>query len=145
MNIDAVELAKYIIDKCTKEERPISNLQLQKMLYFLFMDVYKKYKQFLFKNRIEAWAYGPVIPDVYKIYSDNGRFKIFKEYDDIKLPIEPQIMNFIDEKIVYMRSIPAWNLVEKSHKEGTPWEKVYKQGCKIEISKNDIKASVGND
>ena len=32
---DAVELAKYIVSKCIKDEHPISNLQLQKILYYI--------------------------------------------------------------------------------------------------------------
>lgn len=32
---DALDIAKYIVDKCTVEKCPITNLQLQKILYFL--------------------------------------------------------------------------------------------------------------
>ena len=32
---DALELAKYIVTKCIKDGCPISNLQLQKTLYFI--------------------------------------------------------------------------------------------------------------
>lgn len=32
---DALDVAKYIVNKCTSENRPITNLQLQKILYFL--------------------------------------------------------------------------------------------------------------
>lgn len=31
----ALNMAKYIIDKCTKDRYPISNLQLQKILYYV--------------------------------------------------------------------------------------------------------------
>lgn len=31
----AMEITKYIINKCTKEKHPISNLQLQKILYYI--------------------------------------------------------------------------------------------------------------
>ena len=32
---DALDIAKYIVDKCTTEKCPITNLQLQKIMYFL--------------------------------------------------------------------------------------------------------------
>lgn len=32
---DAMSLAKYTVTKCEKDNQPISNLQLQKMMYFL--------------------------------------------------------------------------------------------------------------
>ena len=31
----ALNIAKYIIDKCTRERYPVSNLQLQKILYYI--------------------------------------------------------------------------------------------------------------
>ena len=31
----ALDIAKYIIDKCTRENLAISNLQLQKILYYV--------------------------------------------------------------------------------------------------------------
>lgn len=33
--IYAKQLAHYIVDKCTKDNHPVSNLQLQKIMYFL--------------------------------------------------------------------------------------------------------------
>ncbi|WP_275442883.1 Panacea domain-containing protein [Petralouisia muris] len=30
-----LEIAKYIIDKCTEDRCPVSNLQLQKILYYV--------------------------------------------------------------------------------------------------------------
>ena len=65
---NAIDVAKYMIDKCTREDRPISNLQLQTILYFLQGESYKECREPLFSNRIEAWPYGPVVPDVYYRY-----------------------------------------------------------------------------
>ena len=31
----ASQLAHYVVDKCTKDGKPVSNLQLQKILYFI--------------------------------------------------------------------------------------------------------------
>ena len=35
MAYEAIEIAKYIINKCTVDGCPVSNLQIQKILYFL--------------------------------------------------------------------------------------------------------------
>ena len=42
MAYSAVELSKYIITKCAKENKPISNLQLQKILYFIQKEYLQK-------------------------------------------------------------------------------------------------------
>ena len=35
MKYSALDLAKYILQKCIDDSRPISNLQLQKILYYV--------------------------------------------------------------------------------------------------------------
>ena len=34
----ALDLANYIVDKCIKDDAPITNLQLQRILYFIQKD-----------------------------------------------------------------------------------------------------------
>lgn len=38
----ALEVAKYVVTKCNKDKCPISNLQLQKILYYIQHDFLKK-------------------------------------------------------------------------------------------------------
>ena len=64
----AQEVAKYVVSRCCESGRPINNLKLQKMLYFLWIDYYRKTGSMLFEDRMEAWKYGPVIPVVYWKY-----------------------------------------------------------------------------
>lgn len=64
----ALNIAKYIIDKCTRERYPVSNLQLQKILYYIqreFLQLGTK----AFSEEIEAWQFGPVVPAVYRQYA----------------------------------------------------------------------------
>lgn len=65
MGYSALDVAKYIINKCTIEHDAISNLQLQKILYYI-------QKWFLqnglvaFDDDFEAWSFGPVVLSVYQ-------------------------------------------------------------------------------
>ena len=78
----ALEVAKYVVTKCKKDEYPISNLQLQKILYYIQHDFLKKNNKPLFDDDFEAWKFGPVVPSVYYEYSYLGALKIYEEYDD---------------------------------------------------------------
>lgn len=51
---DADEVAKLVIDVCMDEEKPVTNLKLQKILYFLWIDWYGKMGEYLFDDRMEA-------------------------------------------------------------------------------------------
>ena len=59
---DVMRLAKYIVQKCYQDGHPISNLQLQKILYFLQIMYGRSTegKELLFQDDFEAWPYGPV-------------------------------------------------------------------------------------
>ena len=61
----ALDVAKYIVDKCTSDKQPVSNLQLQKILYFLQKKYLIDEKRILFSDEIQAWQFGPVVPEVY--------------------------------------------------------------------------------
>ena len=52
----AMDIAKYIIDKCIDDEMPISNLQLQKILYYL--QVYLASLRFIPVADLEREGYG---------------------------------------------------------------------------------------
>lgn len=65
----AIDVANYILGYyCEKSGHGISNLKLQKILYFLQAEFLVEKKKPLFKDEIEAHEYGPVIHDVYERY-----------------------------------------------------------------------------
>lgn len=134
MLYSAIDIAHYIIDKCTKDNCPISNLQLQKILYFAQGEFYKKYHAPLFGDDIQAWQYGPVIPEVYNEFSSNGAATICDLFDT---KIDAETCNKLDPIIEKYRKESVWSLVERSHVKGGPWDTVYK-GYKVVIPKKLI-------
>lgn len=121
----AIEIAKYVVSKCCKDDCPISNLQLQKILYFIQMTNLQKYKCPLFSDLIEAWQFGPVIPEVYYHYCGYGAMKItsienssFSEKDSCIVD------NIVEEK----RILDPWDLVNATHKTGGAWDIIYNHG-----------------
>ena len=58
-------MAKYIISRCSELRNPVSNLKLQKMLYFIWIEFYKHTGRMLFLDDICAWQLGPAVPIVY--------------------------------------------------------------------------------
>lgn len=56
----ALDLSTYIVSKCIKDHSPISNLQLQKILYYIQKEFLKN-DDIAFSDDIEAWQFGPVV------------------------------------------------------------------------------------
>lgn len=65
----AMDLAYYIVNRAIDFGNPVSNLKLQKIIYFVNLLHLKRTGDFLIsdieKNPFEAWQFGPVIENVY--------------------------------------------------------------------------------
>lgn len=132
--LDARELACYIQDKYKKIGGEISPIKLQKSLYFCFAywggfvrsselgnsELNKKYNELLFDNRIEAWVYGPVVPDVY--HEGN-----LESYRSCKKNIfnDDFVKSYIDGVLEDVLAANDFKLVEVSH-EDKCWKKHFK-------------------
>lgn len=121
----ALEVSKYIVTKCTNDKKPISNLQLQKILYYVQKE-YLMRGSVAFSDEIEAWQFGPVVPSVYYRFCVFGAMPITNTYDDININAEDmEIINpIVDEK----RKLDPWEMVEETHKSGGAWDQTYRSG-----------------
>ena len=72
MSMTALQLAEYTIRRATSSEVPITNLKLQKTLYYLQGYSLRALNDPAFNEAIRHWQYGPVVPTVYFAYSANG-------------------------------------------------------------------------
>lgn len=117
----AIDVAKYVITYCMEMLTPISNLQLQKILYYLQV-YYLKRGYALFKEEIFAWQHGPVVPEVYYVFSGYGASKIQNIYAS---DIDPKDTAHIDPIVEKLRLLDPWELVNMTHRPNQPWDRVY--------------------
>ena len=66
---NALDVAKYILQNSTKG---LSNLELQKTLYFSEINYIKKYKKQLSNDDFQAWQFGLVVRKLYYEYRFYG-------------------------------------------------------------------------
>lgn len=115
----ALNVAKYIINYCNTKEHPISNLKLQKILYYIQGYSLALRNQPAFNEDIQVWPYGPVVKPVYDTFSIYAA-KSINNVDDVELndnELQAIIQIVADEKMY----IPVWDLVEQTHEEA-PWK-----------------------
>lgn len=133
----AMDVADYIIELAVKKGNPVSNLVLQKTMYFLNVIslLNDKNNPLIQDESFEKWAYGPVLDDVYHEYSSNGsdpinEIKEHKEIDFSKMPYQivpvhysPDKLNSKERKLIddnldkFINFDNPFDLVEYSHKE----------------------------
>ena len=123
----ALEVAKYIVNKCSVENKFISNLQLQKILYYTQQHFLKNEKKALFSDEIEAWPFGPVIREVYDYFCGFGSMKIFYLHQGY-FSIKNEDKKIIDRITVEKRILDPWAMVEDTHKKGKAWDLIYRGG-----------------
>ncbi len=127
---DALTLAKYIVTKCVNDDCPISNLQLQKILYFIQVDSLKRTGNPVFLDNLEAWRFGPVVPDVYYFFCGYGALSILSTYDVNAFIISDASISKenIDRIIEEKRSMKVWDLVKEAHNPNKAWYKIFDEG-----------------
>lgn len=134
--VSALELAKYILKKSSKD---LSNLELQKTLYFAELDYIKEFDKHLISDDFEAWQYGPVAREVYVEYRNYSANSIDKpEKETISKELNEKELKIINQSIEKCNKESYWNLVKKSHREGGAWDKSFKEDKKEIINKKLI-------
>ena len=112
----AMNIAQYIITKCTQDGSSISNLQLQKILYFTQGVCLAKNNHILFEENIFAWYIGPVVPNVYYRFCGYGASKILGRYPGIMIEKDTKVL--IDQIVEEKRVLYPWVLRTQTQKEG---------------------------
>ena len=69
---DAVSIARFVINYSNKQEYGISNLKLQKIMYFIQAYFLITQDKPCFSDDIEAWDFGPVVPAAYHEFKQFG-------------------------------------------------------------------------
>ncbi|HEX8064537.1 MAG TPA: type II toxin-antitoxin system antitoxin SocA domain-containing protein [Allosphingosinicella sp.] len=139
---DVRDIANYVLDTAETRGVPITNLSLQKLLYFVHGWFYSIYDRPLVRNKFEAWQHGPVqrvIYDQFKVcrnapirglratYIDpeNGE-SVYREPT-----VDPDHARLIDQVLDKYEKFSAGQLVEQSHVEDGPWEYVWQQAEEV--------------
>lgn len=135
----AETIAKAILSLSNPSEgEVITNLKLQKLLYYVQGFHLAGFNSPLFNEKIYAWQYGPVVKEVYFKYKENGSLGIEPPKEDIKIielfDAEDAYELFMDVLNVYGQ-FSAIGLMNLTHQE-PPW-----RNTKIdeEISHNKLK------
>ena len=119
----ALDIARYIVDRCEEKDVPVTNLKLQKVLYFVLGEYFRATGEWLFDEDVLAWQFGPVVRCVYEEYSLFGASAVFnfEEGAEIQDKVRENINITIDKR----RSQSAGALVDEAHRPGSAWETVY--------------------
>lgn len=128
---DIAKCFLYLDD--TNEGDGISNLKLQKLVYYaqgFFSAIFDKP---LFQNGISAWAHGPVVSDLYHEYKQFGSNRIPVPADFNKESLTQDEFELVEEVFEVFGQFSAWKLRNMTHEE-SPWLNHEQQADEIPLA-----------
>jgi uncharacterized phage-associated protein len=139
----ALTIARYIINKCNENHSSISNLKLQKILYFVQAEFLVEKGEACFSEDIHAWDFGPVVPDVYQKYKVYGTANIPSVNKAAeRTGISEDDRKIIDDMIKECSKYSAAELAEITRKQ-SPWKQAYSNRPNVIIPCAKIKDFFG--
>ncbi len=136
--LSALDVANYFLASSQEEAGDlISNLKLQKLVYYAQGFHLAVHDGPLFDERIEAWTHGPVVPELYHY---------FKEYEAGPIPppsefefdkYDEEVKELLDEVNDIFGQYSAWKLRNLTHDE-PPWVNSYEKPENV-ITQNSMK------
>lgn len=139
---NVLDICRYVINYSNKHDYGVSNLKLQKLLYFIqvYFLINSKNQEPCFYEDIRAWNFGPVVPEAYHEYKQFGSSDIpsinsyidFNEREPWDSPILIFNENCIrneDKKLINtvindLSDYSATDLVSITHNQA-PWKNAY--------------------
>ncbi|MDR1879307.1 MAG: DUF4065 domain-containing protein [Tannerellaceae bacterium] len=130
--MNANQISDYVISLTQNNiEENLTNLKLQKILYYLQGYYLAIYNEKLFDDEIESWRYGPVVSEVYHAYKSYGNYPIV--LPDVEMNFDylsSSQKKFINKVYAYFRQFSAIKLMDMTHDE-LPWKTTYGKGIPI--------------
>jgi uncharacterized phage-associated protein len=125
--IDYLNVTRYFIIRAYEDgiEAEMTNMKIQKLLYYAQSLHLALYNEPLFDEEIQAWRYGPVCPPAYKFYSEFEAKQLPIPNQEYFLQIPSETKELLAEVWEYFGGYHAYKLSDMTHGE-FPWKKARK-------------------
>ena len=143
MSYKAIDIANWFINQFDKDSGDVvTHLKLQKLLYFSEAWTQLLLNKELFSEKMEAWAHGPVVKEVFKEFNGSGWEPLNVSGDIIEL--DQDTNNILTQVLKAYGNVSAKTLEHMTH-EDQPWKEARgslspEARCSNVISKESIKS-----
>ena len=130
--VSSITVAKEFINLAKNDGRYFTPMQLLKLVYIAHGWMFGFFNEALIDDDIEAWKYGPVIPNLYQAIKSYGNRQIeniitlpfFQRFQNNESMNEEQkkVVEFVYKKYGKLDGIKLSML---THQANTPWDKVF--------------------
>lgn len=126
---------KNICLRLMENNEQITNLRLQKLLYFIQVFCLVKYNILAFNDKIEAWPYGPVVPEAYFAYK---RMELINDFEG-PIVLDEKIETAIMAVVEIFSGWSAFSIVDLTHEYSLWKDKINSALAEKEMTPKEIK------
>lgn len=126
-----MDVARFVVNYSIDIKRLVSNLKLQKLLYFIQVAFIRQYGVPCFGESIVHWRHGSVVESVYQKYKAYGADNITdKEIEYVSFDFDSETMSLVMEWKEYNENIfepihlRVIRSVVEQYKDVLPWDMV---------------------
>lgn len=138
----AIEVANWFVAKFAESGDLVTHLKVQKLLYYAEAWTQTLIGKELFPEQIQAWAHGPVVPEVFHAFKQYG-WKPLPVPEDEKVPVlSAEAEEVLVQVFDTYADLPAKTLEDMTHKDA-PWIKARgelsaEERCEVVMPKSEI-------
>ena len=122
---DPRAIANRFVEKAAMEGRSLDILQLVKLVYLAHGWCWGFADKPLISTPVEAWKYGPVIPEVYRAFRPQGvvvRARAADEEGNLyQTELDEEQAKIVDDVYDAYKSLSSFGLSHLTHAKDTPW------------------------
>ena len=135
MSHDGREIANFVLDYCDRIGQPVSNLALQKIVFFCHVWSLVDHRRPLVRHHFEAWKHGPVLQYLYREFKEFGDDPIEKratrvdkmtgKRETADYTFDKETEELLNRVVAFYGRLSASQLRKISHVPGGPWERAW--------------------
>ena len=136
------DISKKILELAEKEGRKVDPMKLLKLVYIMHGWHLGFTGEPLINDTIQAWKYGPVIPQLYHTIKRFGVNPVDPQLINLyaKKELDTETTEFVESIWKVYRDMSGIELSARTHKEGTAWHDTYTGDFNVIMTDDDIKA-----
>lgn len=135
VSYDVRAVANFVLDCADQRGIGVSNLSINKIIFFLHCRHLVIFRKPLVSAKIEAWQFGPVFREVYHAFKANDASEIKSRVTRVdpesgsreicKAEFAIKTKEFLREEVPRLLCLSAAELVAWSHQKGGAWDQVW--------------------
>ena len=128
---DSRAIANIFVDKARAAKKRLTIMPLVKYVYLAHGWTLGYTGKPLIRHQVQAWKFGPVIPEVYRAFAPqfvikNKAHEYYPEFEcrgpDYKTKLNEDEADIVSKVYERYSHLGAFALSDLTHREGTPWD-----------------------